>query len=132
MARAEQEGSGGISAFGHMSCVPRNSGGQHPCVPVSYTQPSLLGYPPGPGVGDGLREAPGSPVGHAEDLVFPLRQEAPVESVLSQMHDLIGPLLPGSLGRENREQGKVGRERPLQRLLQRSHSSTYSVPLPNP
>lgn len=103
-------------ATGVVHCVTWGQGWPPTCSTVSSARLSLLGYIPGPGVGDEVRGALGSLVGHAEDLVFSLSETGSYCQEGSESgYDSNGPLLTGSLGRERTEQGKVGSRRPRQR-----------------
>lgn len=112
-----KRGAAGIHASGHMSRALHNSGGCHPPGTIaSSARLSLLGYPPGPGIGDEVRGAPGSLAYHAEDLVFTLSKTGSYCREGSERgYNLSGPHLTGSLDREHTEQGKVGSRRPRQR-----------------
>lgn len=116
-----KRGPGGISASGHMSCALHNSGGVPPArTTVSSAQLSLFGYPPDPRVGDRVREAPGS---LAEDLVFALTETGSYcQEGSGPEHDLVGPLLTGSLGRERIERGKFGSRTPRNAEACRDHT----------
>ena len=70
----------------YMLCTAQLKKVQLTCTTVRHAERSLLKSSPGPGVGDEVREAPGSPMG--QEKAFPLRQEAAVKTLLSLRHDL--------------------------------------------
>lgn len=117
VARMEQErGSRDPCVRPRELCTAQLRGAPATCTTVSSARLSLPGYPPGPGVGDEARGAPGSLSVHAEDLVFALSEaESYCQEGSEPEYDSSGPLLTGSLGREHTEQGKVGSRRPGQR-----------------
>lgn len=68
-ARGGRQGRGGQL---HMSCTAQLKKVQLTCTTVHHAEPSLLKSSPGPGVGDEVREVPGSPVG--QEKAFPLSE----------------------------------------------------------
>lgn len=107
-----------------MHCITQD--GRHP-----HAQLSLFGYPPGPRVGDRVREAPGS---LAEDLVFALTETGSYcREGSGPEHDLVGPP-PHRVTGQRAYRVRQGRKQDTKerRGLQGSHSSAYCVSLPIP